>query len=341
MKKLFLVVLLVALFVFTSCNSEEPVTKATPLTIELLNVGTITISNPPSTGMWYSINGGDLKEVTAEPIKAKTGTRISLYANGTENSYEKAVQEEQWLNIDCSADFYVYGNVMSLIDAENFENLVEVPEYAFYGLFSPVPLYNYYYGAPNYNSHLHNHDSKDLLLPATNLADSCYEYMFLGCINLTQAPELPATTLADECYEYMFKGCTSLTQAPELPATTLADYCYYGMFEGCTSLTRAPKLSATTLVRDCYAWMFNYCTKLESLTCLATTAPTNNDYTEDWLVGAGKDVEGKKPIFYHATSEDWDPNDEQHAQKDEEGFLRYYGIPEGWEQKNISEKPQQ
>jgi len=60
--------------------------------------------------------------------------------------------------------------------------------------------------------------------------------VFYGCKSLTTAPELPATTLANNCYNSMFYGCTSLTTAPELPATTLANYCYNRMFYGCTSL---------------------------------------------------------------------------------------------------------
>ena len=63
----------------------------------------------------------------------------------------------------------------------------------------------------------------------------CYVYLFSGT-SLTQAPELPATTLANYCYEHMFEGCTSLTRAPELPATTLANSCYNSMFYDCTNL---------------------------------------------------------------------------------------------------------
>ena len=36
--------------------------------------------------------------------------------------------------------------------------------------------------------------------------------MFSKCTNLTQAPELPATTLAEECYNNMFSGCTKLSR---------------------------------------------------------------------------------------------------------------------------------
>lgn len=100
-------------------------------------------------------------------------------------------------------------------------------------------------------------------LPATTLSNSCYRNMFNGCTNITQAPELPATTLTTGCYGYMFHKCTNLTQAPELPATTLANSCYESMFNGCTSLTKAPELPATTLANYCYTSMFNGCTSLK------------------------------------------------------------------------------
>jgi hypothetical protein len=95
--------------------------------------------------------------------------------------------------------------------------------------------------------------------------------MFANCTSLTTAPELPATTLADECYNCMFNGCTSLTTVPKiLPATTLVSYCYNGMFANCTSLTTAPELPAAKLVEGCYGSMFTWCTNLNYIKCLAT-----------------------------------------------------------------------
>ena len=102
--------------------------------------------------------------------------------------------------------------------------------------------------------------------------------MFYGCTSFTQAPALPATTLADYCYQYMFRNCTSLTQAPALPATTLADYCYRFMFYGCTRLTQAPALPATTLTIRCYQNMFNGCTGLK----LSTTQ--TGEYTVEYRI---------------------------------------------------------
>ena len=60
---------------------------------------------------------------------------------------------------------------------------------------------------------------------------------------MTSAPDLPATQLANKCYYFMFHSCTSLTKAPELPAETLPYNCYVGMFYGCTDLTSVTMLA--------------------------------------------------------------------------------------------------
>ena len=161
--------------------------------------------------------------------------------------------------------YNVKGNIMSLLYAEDFEGQTDLNgmNYAFKKLF--------------YNcNNLVN--AKDLVLPATTLADSCYSYMFYGCTSLTTAPELPATILAPSCYNGMFFGCTSLTTAPELPATTLANYCYLNMFYGCTSLTTAPELLATTLTNYCYLNMFYGCTSLTAAPELKATTLASSCY---------------------------------------------------------------
>ena len=66
-------------------------------------------------------------------------------------------------------------------------------------------------------------------LPATALAEACYQSMFSG-IGLTQAPELPAINLEVMCYLYMFQNCAQLERAPVLPALKLDYYCYENMF---------------------------------------------------------------------------------------------------------------
>lgn len=121
-------------------------------------------------------------------------------------------------------------------------------------------------------------------LTATVLTESCYHRMFDGCSSLTKAPDLPAKDLAKYCYILMFDECTSLTQAPELPATKLADGCYMGMFGGCTSLTQAPVLPATELAEDCYSYMFARCTSLINVPGLPATNLTVGCY-DDMFAG--------------------------------------------------------
>lgn len=116
------------------------------------------------------------------------------------------------------------------------------------------------------------------ILPATILAEDCYESMFNSCENLTVAPELPAITLANYCYYQMFKDCINLAVAPELPVTTLAEGCYGGMFYHCTSLTTAPELPALILKTGCYDGMFYECTNLIDIPELPATTLAERCY---------------------------------------------------------------
>ena len=86
-----------------------------------------------------------------------------------------------------------HGNIMSLIQAENFENVLTVPEGGFPYLFSNCTTL---LTAPE--------------LPALNLSGWCYKGLFSGCTSLTVAPELPAINLASACYNSMFERCNQL-----------------------------------------------------------------------------------------------------------------------------------
>ena len=80
--------------------------------------------------------------------------------------------------------------------------------------------------------------------------------MFQDCIALTTAPELPATILAEDCYQCMFQGCIGLTAAPALPATSLANGCYGAMFYGCSNLNYIKMLATNISASNClYNWV--------------------------------------------------------------------------------------
>src|SRR5574344_1523924 len=74
--------------------------------------------------------------------------------------------------------------------------------------------------------------------------------MFMDCYELINPPKiLPATTLADSCYQSMFYSCHKLRFAPELPAKTLVNGCYMFMFADCKEL-RYVKALFTTNITD-------------------------------------------------------------------------------------------
>lgn len=155
------------------------------------------------------------------------------------------------------------------------------------------------------------------VLPATTLAEGCYDFMFSGCTSLTSAPELPATTLAEWCYWGMFQGCTNLVNIPSiLPATTLVKSCYDCMFKECKNITTAPELPAETAVENCYNQMFYRCSKLNYIKCLAKNVPAegewvSTDYTGSWVNGVAK-----IGIFIKDSQTDWTTGES--------------GIPTGW-----------
>jgi len=121
------------------------------------------------------------------------------------------------------------------------------------------------------------------ILPATTLADNCYNSMF--CYTpLTTAPALPAETMAFACYKWMFEYCPNLTNAPELPATTLAKNCYTGMFKDCPSMATPPELPATTLAEGCYQQLFQNSPNINNIKCLATDISATN-CTTNWTNG--------------------------------------------------------
>lgn len=165
--------------------------------------------------------------------------------------------------------FDAEGNIMSLLYGDNFNGQTDLTgkNFTFYDLFS------------NCTGLI---SAENLVLPATTLAENCYEGMFRNCSSMTAAPKLPATSLTKSCYSGMFYGCTSLTLTPQLPATTLGINCYCYMFGSCTSLTTGPKLPATTLMDQCYRSMFDGCTNLKEITCLATNISAS-ECTRNWL----------------------------------------------------------
>lgn len=236
---------------------------STPLTVEAITAGTIKVSGP-KPGMQYSLNGGAKMAVTTTPIDVAAGGKVAFYGQGI------SITQYAGTQIGGTAQVKVYGNIMSLVDEENFATN-----------YNTLPANSTFENLFKGNEKLT--DASGLLLPAPMLTNNCYDGMFRGCTSLAAAPkELPATELTDNCYEYMFSDCKALTTAPKLPATTLASNCYAYMFAECSQLTETPKLPATSASESCcYDGMFRNCTSLTT----AYVKAAKNAYCNDMFDG--------------------------------------------------------
>lgn len=173
----------------------------TPLTFEATQNSTkitFTKASGSDRSLEYSVNGGAWN-IYSSAVTIQAGDKISFRGDNPTMAYKGTI----WSNssLKCSKECYIYGNVMSLLDKDDFadmESLTSDNEYAFYKFFA-------------FSNPISNHDSKELVLPATTLSAHCYDQMFSSCTSLTKAPDLPAETLATGCYYKMFSGCTSIS----------------------------------------------------------------------------------------------------------------------------------
>lgn len=245
----------------------------------------VSINNASAIDLQFSLDGVNWENYTGAITLTNVGDIVSFRGNNT--MFSTSSRKFTCSNGQC----YIYGNVMSLLHANDYASNYELSDKAFNYLFDNnqnididpekelvLPALEL---APNcYQNMFRNCTglTKAPALPATKLASYCYNQMFQGCTSLQTAPALPATKLAQYCYQTMFQNCSSLTTAPALPATELADYCYQYMFQGCSSLTTAPALPATKLIQSCYSYMFQGCTGLQTAPALPATTLANFCY---------------------------------------------------------------
>lgn len=211
-----------------------------PLTIQAApnTNGYIRVINPPE-GMKYSKNNGEKENITGDIEISVHGDlehldKVKFYGNSKNYSNTRIVSTD---NMSLS------GNIMSLVDEDNFDTITTMVGVSFAGLFAGNTC---------------GFEASSLLLPATTLSENCYSRMFAGCSKLSSTPtELPALTLAPGCYSYMFEGCSQIPEAPHLPATELVDSCYLNMFYECSTLGIVTCLATTIKGTNCTKdWLY-------------------------------------------------------------------------------------
>lgn len=141
-------------------------------------------------------------------------TLVSLAPDQT--IYVKARQAQTNIGLGMfymTGDLSVSGDIMTLLN-EN-PSKAQMGEFAFSGLFADCEGLT---------------SAEQLKLPAIGLSSYCFMNMFGNCQNLTSAPELPATILADNCYNAMFKSCKRLNHIKCLARET-SESCFKGWLE--------------------------------------------------------------------------------------------------------------
>ena len=294
-KNLFIGALLMALpLLFASCEdilgewdrptpaNVAPNMLKTPLTLEAAVAGanvTFKADNPNvAKDIEYSTDGGVTWKAGktggsgVEVTLTNIGDKVMFRGDNSQYGKDNGSSPATCNTISCTADCYVYGNIMSLIDKTGFATNKVLPagKRTFYYLFKD-------------NIYLKNHPNAayTLELPATTLKEYCYHSMFFGCKALVTPPTLPATKLENSCYNSMFFSCFSMVTPPALPATELKDNCYQSMFDNCTSLETTPRLPATELKKGCYYSMFEDCTSLKEAWVKANYKAGDPDYECD------------------------------------------------------------
>lgn len=207
----------------------------TPLTFEAKTAGAEIAFVKYKNGslsditLQYSTDGYNWNDYTVTYTSdkitlANVGDKVMFRANSNSPSYNALAADNNSNHrfFTVTDDCYVYGNIMSLLKKDFSAETELKGDYTFSRLFK-------------FCDKIYNHDSRELVLPATTLKDYCYAGLFFDCTNITKAPELPATELKSNCYNSMFVGCISLGTVPVLNASVMVEDCYYGMFLECTS----------------------------------------------------------------------------------------------------------
>lgn len=192
--------------------------------------------NNSSVQLMYKINDGSWTLYDTASVTIQLQANDVIYWKRSVST----IRTFQLGKFTMSGNLSVSGNIMSLLDGENFETMTDLTGWgsssAADGIFA-----NIFAGC----SALRNPQTNGIVLPATTLSTGCYYEMFRNCSNLGYAPALPSLTLATSCYQGMFSG-TNITTAPDLNATTLSPYCYETMFFDCPNVNYIKCLATNT-----------------------------------------------------------------------------------------------
>ena len=213
--------------------------------------------NYPEYHLQYSVDGTTFRDFYKS-------TRVFLNKGGRvwfKGTYTR-VNAMNYYSFRSDKPVYCNGSVMSIAYSQN--DSIERP-YQFYKLFEGMTTL---LSAPG--------------LPAVKLQPYCYAYMFSGCINLRETPDVKSDyidshaccgmfhnckgvkysyralkNVEDYAYCNCYNGCASLEKAGSLIVNSMGSYACDAMYANCGSLEEPPELNTPVLSPYCFYSMFS------------------------------------------------------------------------------------
>ena len=196
--------------------------------------------------------------------------------SNNDNAYEYFKLVDAYGSTDI-APFHVFGNIMSLIVSNSFDNSnATLNDYNFAHLFDSQPGVS---------------SCRQLILKTGAQATGAYYKMFYNCTGLTDG-RLVINNINNSSTSTDLKECR---------------YTYGSMFEGCTLLSKAPVISVRYFKNnysggECFNKMFYGCASINEISSWFQEAPASS-HTSEWL----KDV-STNGTFHILSSASWNNN---------------------------------
>lgn len=294
-------------------KSEEEKMLGEYLTFDVISGGNIswkTSYTGQTRTIEYSKNGGDWTSITSNnpgtQIPVEAGDSVRFRGNNPDYAESSGYDNNSYHgSFGPSTCYYnARGNIMSLIDSENFATMTEFPEASYSGKDRSNIFYRMFDGSSGIVSAsgmilgakvVPHYGYSNMFSYAKSLTDipkfrdgvsygngACY-YMFANCDKITSLDNFSTvfTCSGSSVFNGAFSWCHGLTDIPDFSNSTLGVRCFINMFSYCSGLTSITRthLSSKTLAPYCYSYMFLGCTSLTTAPDLPATVLANNCYS--------------------------------------------------------------
>lgn len=187
-----------------------------------------TIEYSKNDGSWTSITS----DTTGVSLTGVIGDKFRFRGNNPRYTInDSSTYNKNYSYFDFTVKCNIYGNIMSLINGDNFigTSLTSSNTYAFCSLFKPTSTIT--------GSYLN--DASNLILPIGSTT-GCFRAMFAYSKKMINGPKEVRLTEGGSqshvCY-FMFQGCNAMKVGPDLPTeNNTGQYIYQQMFNGCNSI---------------------------------------------------------------------------------------------------------